>query len=164
MGVILESERRGWKARGFLFLIYALLTLGALTMVYPFAVMLTASCSSSYDYARHSPVLDVLFDRSDRFMRSIALRFRVFPRALYPEAPRIGRVGNLLLRIGRRFVLLPRRNWLSMPRLRQKKRRENKRKNCKNYYFPRILPIQVAIMIRVMWRGSCKRNTGRLSS
>ena len=87
MGVILESERRGWKARGFLFLIYALLTLGALTMVYPFAVMLTASCSSSYDYARHSPVLDALFDRSDRFMRSIALRFRVFPRALYPEAP-----------------------------------------------------------------------------
>ncbi len=87
MGVILESERRGIKARFFLFFVYALLTLGALTMVYPFAVMLSASCSSSYDYARHSPILDALFDRGDRFMRSIALRFRAFPRELYPTAP-----------------------------------------------------------------------------
>ncbi len=87
MGVVLESERRGWKARCFLFVVYALLSLGALTMVYPFAVMISASFSSSYDYSRHSPVVDALFDRGDRFMRSIALRFRTFPRALYPDAP-----------------------------------------------------------------------------
>ena len=45
-------------------------------MVYPFAVMLAASFSSSYDYQRHSPVLTALFDRDDRFMRSIASQFK----------------------------------------------------------------------------------------
>lgn len=56
-------------------------------MVYPFAVMLTASVSSAYDYQRHSPMVVSLFDRSDRFMRSISTCFRSFPRAIYPDAP-----------------------------------------------------------------------------
>lgn len=87
MAVILESERKTTKARIFLALVYSFLTLGALTMVYPFAVMLTASFSSSYDYSRHEPVLQATFDRNDRFMRSIAMRFARFPRDIYPESP-----------------------------------------------------------------------------
>ena len=87
MSVILKSERRTIKARLFLALIYSCLTLGAVTMAYPFAVMLSSSFSSSYDYQRHSPVVIGLFDRSDRFMRSVATRFRTFPRELYPAAP-----------------------------------------------------------------------------
>ena len=71
----------------FLAIVYSVLALGALTMVYPFAVMIAASFSSSYDYQRHSPVVAGLFDESDRFMRSIASRFRTFPRELYPDAP-----------------------------------------------------------------------------
>ena len=87
MSVILPSERQSGKARAFLSIVYFLLAAGALTMVYPFAVMLSSSLSSAYDYSRHSPVIIGFFDRSDRFMRSIALRFRVFPREIYPEAP-----------------------------------------------------------------------------
>lgn len=71
----------------FLAIVYSVLALGALTMVYPFAVMIAASFSSSYDYQRHSPVVAGLFDESDRFMRSVASRFRTFPRELYPDAP-----------------------------------------------------------------------------
>ena len=87
MATILESERRSAKARIFLALVYSVLAVGALTMAYPFAVMLAASCSSAYDYQRHSPVVASLFDRSDRFVRSIASRFRSFPREVYPDAP-----------------------------------------------------------------------------
>ena len=87
MAVILESERKTVKARAFLALVYGVLALGAVTMVYPFAVMLAASFSSAYDYQRHSPVVLALFDRGDRFMRSVALRFRSFPREIYPDAP-----------------------------------------------------------------------------
>ena len=87
MSVILDSERRSAKARIFLALIYFVLALGALTMAYPFAVMLSSSVASNYDYSRHSPVIAGLFDASDRFMRSIAMRFRTFPREVYPDAP-----------------------------------------------------------------------------
>lgn len=87
MAVILESERKTAKARAFIALVYAVLTLGAVTMVYPFAVMLSSSVSSAYDYQRHAPVPRALYDRADRFMRSLAMRFRTFPREVYPEAP-----------------------------------------------------------------------------
>ena len=87
MAVILEPERKTAKARAVLALVYAALSLGAATMVYPFAVMLSASVSSRYDYQRHSPVVRALFDRGDRFMRSVAMRFRAFPRDVYPDAP-----------------------------------------------------------------------------
>lgn len=87
MGVILESERRSAKARVFLALVYSALVLGAVTMVYPFAVMFAGSFSSAYDYTRHTPVVIGLYDRSDRFMRSLATHFDTFPRSLYPDAP-----------------------------------------------------------------------------
>lgn len=87
MAVVLDSERKSFKARIFLALVYSALALGAATMVYPFAVMIAASLSSSYDYQRHSPVVIGFFNRSDRFMRSVATHFRTFPREVYPDAP-----------------------------------------------------------------------------
>jgi len=87
MGVILKSEERTFKARVFLALIYFVLTLGAVTMVYPFAVMLSASISSNYDYQRHSPVLRAFWSPSDRYMRFLATVFRDFPREVFPDAP-----------------------------------------------------------------------------
>ncbi len=87
MAVILESERQSPKAKIFLALVYLILILGAVTMIYPFAVMLAASFSSSYDYQRHTPVVIGVFDESDRFMRSIAMRFKTFPREIWPDAP-----------------------------------------------------------------------------
>lgn len=87
MAVILQSERKTLKARLFLTLVYTLLILGAVTMVYPFAVMLSASISSGYDYQRHSPVVIGFFNKNDRFVRSIATYFKTFPREVYPDAP-----------------------------------------------------------------------------
>ncbi len=87
MSVILQSERKTAKARILLAATYSALALGAATMVYPFAVMVASSFSSSYDYQRHTPVIIGLYDKSDRFMRSIAERFRTFPREVYPDAP-----------------------------------------------------------------------------
>ena len=87
MSALLPSERGTWKGRIFLGCVYALLTLGGITMVLPFMVMLASSFSSGYDYARHTPVLRALWDRNDRFMRSVASCFPRFPRDMFPEAP-----------------------------------------------------------------------------
>lgn len=87
MAVVLESERRTAKARAFHAVIYAALTLGAVTMVYPFAVMISSSLASSYDYQRHDVVNLGWFSRSDRFLRSISTYFKAFPREIYPDAP-----------------------------------------------------------------------------
>ena len=87
MGVLLASERRSFKGKLFLGIVYGLLALGGLTMVYPFAVMLTASVSGPYDYNRHEFVPRALWNRSDRFMRSVATYFPRFPRDVFPDAP-----------------------------------------------------------------------------
>lgn len=87
MGVILPSERRTFKARAFLALVYAILSLGAITMVYPFCIMIASSISSPYDYSRHSPVVRSLVDPADRYMRFLATLFKRFPREVYPDAP-----------------------------------------------------------------------------
>ena len=57
MGAILDIERKSARARIFLAFVYGILALGAATMVYPFAVMIAGSLSSSYDYERHTPVV-----------------------------------------------------------------------------------------------------------
>ena len=87
MAALLPAERGTWKGRLFLAAIYSLLVLGGITMVLPFMVMLASSFSSSYDYARHEPVLRALWNRNDRFMRSVATCFPRFPHDVFPEAP-----------------------------------------------------------------------------
>ena len=87
MSALLPSERGTWKGRLFLGVVYALLTLGGITMVLPFMVMIASSFASNYDYSRHAPVLRALWNRNDRFMRSIATCFPRFPRDVFPEAP-----------------------------------------------------------------------------
>ncbi len=88
MGVILESERKSLKARIFFALLYSILALGAVTMVYPFAIMFAGSFSSKYDYDRHTPLVTAMFSRSDRFMRSLSTHFDAFPHEIYPDAPK----------------------------------------------------------------------------
>jgi len=87
MPVILPAERKSTKARLFLALIYALLSLGGITMIWPFLVMLSASFTGPYDYHRYSPVVRALWDRPDRFMRHISSSFDRFPLDIYPDAP-----------------------------------------------------------------------------
>lgn len=87
MGVLLASERKTFKGKLFLGIVYGLLAIGGLTMVYPFTVMLSASLSGPYDYNRHDPVLRAVWDRNDRFIRSVATYFPRFPREVFPDAP-----------------------------------------------------------------------------
>lgn len=87
MAVILTVERKTAKARIFLALVYAMLSLGGITMVWPFLVMLAASLTGPYDYYRFSPVVHALWDRSDRFMRYVATCYPRFPADVYPDAP-----------------------------------------------------------------------------
>lgn len=87
MGVLLASERKTAKGRLFLAVVYGLLVLGGVTMAYPFTVMLSASVSGPYDYNRHDPLPRALWDRGDRFMRSISSYFPRFPRDVFPDAP-----------------------------------------------------------------------------
>lgn len=87
MAVILTVERKTAKARIFLALVYAVLSLGGITMVWPFLVMLAASMTGPYDYYRFSPVVHALWDRSDRFMRYVATCYPRFPSEVYPDAP-----------------------------------------------------------------------------
>ena len=87
MAVLLESERKSFKGRLFLSCVYAILSLGGLTMLLPFMVMLSSSFSGPYDYHRHSPILRSLFSTEDRFMRSLSTYFPRFPRDVYPDAP-----------------------------------------------------------------------------
>ncbi|MDD4017778.1 MAG: carbohydrate ABC transporter permease [Kiritimatiellae bacterium] len=87
MAVILTVERKTTKARVFLALVYAALSLGGITMVWPFLVMFASSLTGPYDYTRFSPVVRALWDRNDRFMRYVATCYPRFPSEAYPDAP-----------------------------------------------------------------------------
>ena len=87
MAVILTVERKTTKARIFLALVYAVLSLGGITMVWPFLVMLASSLTGPYDYYRFSPVVRALWDRDDRFLRYVATCYPRFPAEVYPDAP-----------------------------------------------------------------------------
>ena len=87
MAVILTVERKTAKAKVFLALVYAVLSLGGVTMVWPFLVMFASSLTGPYDYYRFSPVVRALWDRSDRFVRYVATCYPRFPAEVYPDAP-----------------------------------------------------------------------------
>ncbi len=87
MAVILTVERKTAKARMFLALVYAVLSLGGITMVWPFLVMFAASLTGPYDYYRFSPLVRAMWDRGDRFMRYVATCYPRFPVEVYPDAP-----------------------------------------------------------------------------
>jgi len=87
MPVILTVERKSFKARVFLALIYSVLALGGVTMLVPFLVMVASSLTGPYDYYRFSPLVRATWDRNDRFVRYVATCFPQFPSAVYPDAP-----------------------------------------------------------------------------
>ena len=65
--------------------IYTALVVGGLSMVYPFAVMVTGSVSTPYDVDRRSPWPRFLFRRSDRFMRMLCGFFPPSHRASFAQ-------------------------------------------------------------------------------
>src|SRR3989337_166359 len=62
MPVISEIERRTWRSRAILTFIYAILGLGALSMIYPFVVMLGTSITSMADYQLYNVVPSYIYD------------------------------------------------------------------------------------------------------
>lgn len=85
--IILPVERKTWRARIVLAILYLFLSLGAITMVWPFLMMLSGSITGRFDYHRYAPVVRALWDESDRFMRILASYHARFPNAIFPEAP-----------------------------------------------------------------------------
>jgi ABC-type glycerol-3-phosphate transport system permease component len=75
MPIISHSDRRTGKGILLVGIMYALLTVGGLTMLYPFLIMLTGSVSNAFDYERHSPLPSFLWSREDRFLRMLATYF-----------------------------------------------------------------------------------------
>lgn len=87
MAVILVPERRTLKARLFIAIIYLVLSLGGITMVWPFLVMVASSLTGPYDYYRFSPLVRAVWSREDRYLRVMSGYFQRFPKDVYPEAP-----------------------------------------------------------------------------
>ncbi len=85
--IILPTERKTFRARFLLGIIYLLLTLGAVTMVWPFLMMITGSMAGRYDYHRYSPVLKSLWHPQDRFMRVLASYHTGFPKGRFENTP-----------------------------------------------------------------------------
>lgn len=85
--IILPVERKTWRARIVLSILYLFLSLGAITMVWPFLMMIAGSVAGRFDYYRYSPVVRALWDDSDRFMRVLASFHARFPTDVFPDAP-----------------------------------------------------------------------------
>ena len=64
MGIISTIGRRHWKVRLLIWSIYAALTLGALTMLYPFGLMIAGSTKSGADVSELTLVPGFLHDES----------------------------------------------------------------------------------------------------
>lgn len=67
MALIPVVGRRSWKMRGLIALLYVILILGAVTMVYPFLVMLGTSVTSQYDSTSYSLIPRYLYASPDLF-------------------------------------------------------------------------------------------------
>ncbi len=84
MPIVPRVGRKSASVVGFLSGSYVLLTLGGLTMVIPFMIMLTGAISNEWDFDRHSPVPLYVFDRSERYMKYVSEKYlsvnREFPR------------------------------------------------------------------------------------
>ncbi len=78
MPIISPIGRKSWKTRSLYALIYALLALGAATMLYPFLVMLSGSTKSAVDLGD----LDII----PRFLRDDNMLYRKYVEGLFNES------------------------------------------------------------------------------
>ncbi len=85
--IILPTERKTFRAKLILALIYLILALGAVTMVWPFLMMVAGSMAGRFDYNLHSPLLTSVWTPEGRFMRVLAAFHPAFPRDVFPDAP-----------------------------------------------------------------------------
>ena len=75
MGFIIATERRHWRTRLLYLALYVIVTLGALTMVYPILIMMSGSVKCQTDFDRFEVIPSYLHDDT--------LLYRKFVRARY---------------------------------------------------------------------------------
>ena len=75
MPIIPTVGRKSLKLRLVIAAIYGLLAFGGLTMVYPYAITLTQSVSSSYDFERYDAFPRFLVNSFDRYLKYLGNRY-----------------------------------------------------------------------------------------
>jgi len=75
MPIISKVARRSWKVRGLNWGIHAFLILGAVTMVYPFMILLSGSVKCSVDRSRLNVIPSYLFDNTMLYRKYIAAKY-----------------------------------------------------------------------------------------
>jgi len=89
MPIILKTERRSAKSRLIVGVIYLLLVLGGATMIYPFLITASSSMTNAFEYNRYLPCPRSLYDRSDRFVRSLVSYYNRVPSVqVFKDLPR----------------------------------------------------------------------------
>ncbi len=75
MPIVPRVGRKSLKLRAALGLMYALLVLGGLSMVWPFAITLTQSVSNKFECARHDAFPRYLLDPFERYLKYLAEKY-----------------------------------------------------------------------------------------
>ncbi len=75
MPILNTNDRKCFRGRVAVILIYSALILGGITMVVPFMITLTGSVSTDFDYVRRSPLPRFLWSSPDRLMRTLCSYF-----------------------------------------------------------------------------------------
>jgi multiple sugar transport system permease protein len=81
MPILARVGRRSLKMRVAIALVYAALALGALTMLYPLALMLSGSVRSDADFYRATPLPEYLFDDDVLWMKYLESKYGLLPAA-----------------------------------------------------------------------------------
>jgi len=75
MAIIPTVGRSDWKLRLLIVLLYLGLSLGAVTMVYPFMLMIGTSMTSDTDYTEFRPIPRYLYDKGALFSKEVEIRY-----------------------------------------------------------------------------------------
>ncbi len=75
MPILPSVGRKSARVRAVIIGIYTVLTLGGITMVYPFLITVTCSVSNVYDYDKYHVFPKYLFDRDERYLKYIAEKY-----------------------------------------------------------------------------------------
>src|SRR5689334_18673530 len=75
MPIISKIGARSWKVRSLYTIMYVVLIIGAVSMVYPFMLILSGSVKSEADFRDNSPVPKYWFDDTELFRKYAESKF-----------------------------------------------------------------------------------------
>jgi len=83
MSIVPKVGRKSAPVATFLTVCYTLLTLGGLTMVIPFLIMLTSAVSNEWDYEQFNVFPRYVIDRKDRYLKFVAEKYHDISKDRY---------------------------------------------------------------------------------